>query len=74
MAMTRGALAALLQSSTPRQRASSTRVPCDSPSQAMEAPHIPPSEGRAPTSPSSSTPQCRYETRRAATTLGVTTS
>ena len=35
-------------------------------------PQIPLSEGGAPTSPSSSAPQCRYETRRPATTQGAT--
>ena len=73
---TRGALAAPSQSRTPRQRASSTWVPRDSPPQeaTTEAPQIPPFEGGAPASPSSSTPQHRYEARRPATTQGATAS
>ncbi|RVW62111.1 hypothetical protein CK203_064664 [Vitis vinifera] len=58
------ALAAPSQSRTPRQRASSTWVPRDSPPQeaTIEAPQIPPFEGGAPASPSSSTPQHRAKT------------
>ncbi|RVX03787.1 hypothetical protein CK203_022962 [Vitis vinifera] len=63
MARTRGALSALSSSRTLRQRASSARVPRDSPSQAMEALQIPPFEDGVPTSPSSPTPQRRYETK-----------
>ena len=74
MARTRGALSALSPNRTPRQRASSARVPRDSPSQAMEALQIPPFKDGVPTSPSSPAPQSRYETRRPPTTPGVTTS
>ena len=58
MTRTRGTLAAPSPSCTPRQRASSARVPHDSPPQeaTTEAPYIPHSEGGEPTSPSSSTP------------------
>ncbi|KAL6324693.1 hypothetical protein AAG906_015276 [Vitis piasezkii] len=40
----------------------------------IEAPYIPPSEGGVPTSPSSSAPQRRYETRRPATIQGANAS
>ncbi|WKA02815.1 hypothetical protein VitviT2T_020968 [Vitis vinifera] len=52
--------------------ASTAQVSSDSPSQAMEAPRIPPSEGGAPTSPSFSAPQRRYEMKRPPTTPGAT--
>ena len=73
MAWTQEALSTPSPSCTSRQRASSARVPHDSSSQAMEAPQIPPSKGGAPTSPSSPTPQRRYEMRKPPTTLGATT-
>ncbi|RVW16000.1 hypothetical protein CK203_101956 [Vitis vinifera] len=61
------------QSSSPKQRVSSSRAQPVAPSQIVECPQIPSIEGRVPTSPSSPAPQRRYETRRAATTLGGTT-
>ena len=67
MAQTRGAPS---QRRTKRQRASSTQVPSDSPSQAAEAPRIPPSEGREAIGPSSPTPQRKYEMRRPLITQG----
>ena len=73
MALTRGALPTPSPSRTPRQRVSSAWVPHDSSSQATEASQIPPSKGGAGTSPSSPTPQRRYETMRPPTTPGMTT-
>ena len=49
-------------------------MPSDSPSLAVEASQIPPSEGGTATGPSSPAPQHRYETRRPPTTRGTTTS
>ncbi|RVW40866.1 hypothetical protein CK203_094302 [Vitis vinifera] len=60
--------------STTRQRAFSAQVLSDSPSQATEAPRIPPSEGGEATGPSSPDSQRKYETRRPPTTLWATTS
>ncbi|RVW30832.1 hypothetical protein CK203_106530 [Vitis vinifera] len=57
MAQTRGAPS---QRRTKRQRASSTQVPSDSPSQAAEAPRIPPSEGGEATGPSSHASQRKH--------------
>ena len=76
MARTRGALVAPSHCRTPRQRASSARVPRDLPPQeaTKKAPQIPLSEGGTPASPSSSAPQHMYETRRPATTQGATAS
>ena len=76
MARTRGALVAPSHCRTPRQRASSARVPRDLPPQeaTTKAPQIPLSEGGTPASPSSSAPQRMYETRRPATTQGATAS
>ena len=48
-------------------------MPSDSPSLAVEASQIPPSEGGTATGPSSPAPQHRYETRRPPTTPGATT-
>ena len=76
MARTRGSLAALSYSRTLRQRASSARVPSDSPTQeaTTEALQIPPSENGAPTNPFSSAPQTRYETRKPTIAQGATAS
>ncbi|KAL6332358.1 hypothetical protein AAG906_004927 [Vitis piasezkii] len=74
MARTHGALPAPSSRRTTRQRASSAKVPRNSPSQATEASRIPPSESGEATGLSSPAPQPRYETRRPPTTLGATTS
>ena len=74
MARTRGASPAPSLRRTTRQRASSAQVPSDSPSQATEAPRIPPFEGGVAIGTSSPAPQRRYETRRPPTTPRATTS
>ena len=74
MAQTRGALAALRRVSLQGREPSLLRCLMIRHPRRPPAPQIPHSEGGVPTSPSSSAPQRKYETRRPATTQRVTTS